>query len=75
MSPVTLKWKGDVLYLGATKMAEVKPVHDVLGDPPTAFSYVIGLCDHVSELFQSKVDAKQDAERHVRDLLAKTAAL
>lgn len=67
MSPVTLKWKGDELFLGTTKMAYL-----AFNGPLT--KYVIGPSDHVSEPYQSKDDAKQDCMRHVRDLLAKAGA-
>lgn len=73
---VTLKWKGDELFLGATKMAEVKGHPDEDSPPVTGpcYTYVIGPDDHVSEPYQSKDDAKQDCHRHVRDLLGKAGA-
>lgn len=64
-----LNWKGDELFLGATKMAEVRTRAEGL-----EYDYVIGPKDHVSEPYQDKDDAKQDCERHVRDLLAKAGA-
>lgn len=74
---VTLKWKGDELFLGATKMAHVMPVA-VAGKSgkydETTHRYVVGPEDHVSDPYQDKDDAKQDCERHVRDLLAKAGA-
>ena len=65
---VTLKWKGDELFLGATKMAEVKPLEGHW------WNYVIGPNDTVSEPYQSKEDARQDCATVVRDLLAKAGA-
>lgn len=65
---VTLKWKGDELFLGATKMAEVKKHADGV------CRYHLGPDDTISEPYQSKEDAKQDCMRHVRDLLAKAGA-
>jgi hypothetical protein len=66
---VTLKWKGDELCLGATKMAEVRTRADGL-----EYDYVLGPEDHVSEPYQDKEDCRQDCMRHVRDLLAKAGA-
>lgn len=75
---VTLKWKGDELFLGATKMAEVQLRGDTtgqrLGVAVELFRYVIGPNDHVSEPYQRKDDAKQDCMRHIRDMLAKAGA-
>lgn len=64
---VTLKWKGDELFLGDTKMAEVQLA---LGAP----RYIVGPSDFVSGAYETKEDAKQDCLRHVRDLLAKAGA-
>jgi hypothetical protein len=66
---VALKWKGDELYLGATKMAEVRTRAEGL-----EYDYTIGPEDHVSEPYQDKEDAKQDCMRNVRDLLSKAGA-
>jgi hypothetical protein len=69
---VELKWKGDELMLGATKMAEVMPVWSYGG--ASTYQYIIGPEDHISEPYQDKGDAKQDCMRHVRDLLSKAGA-
>lgn len=66
---VKLNWKDDELFLGATKMAVVRT--RARGD---GFHYVIGPEDRISERYQEKDDARQDCERHVRDLLAKAGA-
>lgn len=65
MSPVALKWKGDELFLGATKMAEVKPLEGHW------WEYVIGPNDTTSEPYQVKEDARQDCLAHVQRLLKK----
>lgn len=44
----TLKWKGDQLFLGATKMAEVKKHADGV------YRYHLGPDDHVSEPYEHK---------------------
>jgi hypothetical protein len=65
----TLKWKGDELFLGATKMAHVRPMTREDG-----YLYVIGPDDHVSEPYQDKEDARNDCCDHVRLLLKKAGA-
>jgi hypothetical protein len=72
---VSLKWKGDELYLGKTKMAEVMPVWSAPAKPETeTFQYVLGPNDKVSEPYQSKEDCRQDCETVVRDMLARAGA-
>jgi len=66
---VDLKWKGDELFLGATKMAEVRTRAAGI-----EYDYVIGPTDHVSEPYQDKEDARQDCYDHVRRLLKKAGA-
>lgn len=65
-----LKWKGDALYLGATKMAEVRrTVEDLM-----LWEYSIGPDDTVSAPYLEKDNARGDCELHVRDLLVKAGA-
>ena len=64
-----LRWRGDEFFLGATKMAEVRTRCEGL-----EYDYVLGPNDFVSEPYQRKEDARQDCERHVRDLLQKAGA-
>lgn len=66
--PVDLKWKGDELFLGATKMAEV------VGITARAYRFVLGPDDHVSESYERKEDARNDCYDHVRRLLKKAGA-
>jgi hypothetical protein len=74
-SMATLKWDGDELKLGATKMAEVMPVWSAPGAPQTeTFKYVIGPSDFVSEPYQDKDDARQDCFNAVHALLKKAGA-
>jgi hypothetical protein len=67
--PATLKWKGDELFLGKTKMAEVRTRAEGL-----EYDYVLGPKDFVSEPYQGKNDARQDCLHRVRDMLAKAGA-
>lgn len=73
---VNLKWVGDELYLGKTKMAEVKGLPDEDHPPVTGprYRYVLGPSDRVSEPYQDKDDARQDCESVVRDMLARAGA-
>lgn len=72
---VSLKWKGDELYLGKTKMAEVMPVWSAPGAPEIeTFQYVLGPNDKVSEPYQRKQDARNDCTQVVRDMLARAGA-
>ena len=68
---VKLKWDGDSLMLGRTKMAEVvsRPRVGVL-----VHAYILGPEDFVSDPYQSKDDARQDCKAHVRRLLANAGA-
>lgn len=59
-----LRWKGDEFFIGATKMAEVRTRCEGL-----EYDSVLGPEDFVSEPYQDKEDARQDAEAHVRRLL------
>jgi hypothetical protein len=65
---VSLKWKGNELFLGKTKMAEVRPLEGHW------WEYVIGAEDRLSEPYQSKEDCRQDCETVVRDMLAQAGA-
>jgi hypothetical protein len=72
--PATLKWKGDELFLGKTKMAGVRTRAEGL-----EYDYVLGRddepeYDHVSEPYREKEDARQDCETHVRGLLSRAGA-
>jgi hypothetical protein len=67
---VSLKWKGDELYLGKTMMAHVRPSERL----QRSFEYVLGPEDKVSTPYQDKDDARQDCLAVVRDLLAKAGA-
>jgi hypothetical protein len=67
--PVMLKWKGDELFLGKTKMAEVRA--STHGDHAV---YVLGPEDKVSEPYESPEDARQDCETEVRRLLKAAGA-
>lgn len=66
---VALKWKGDEMFLGKTKMG-------ALEQRPTrgGWVYVLGPEDFVSEGYESKDDARQDCQTHVRRLLDKARA-
>lgn len=64
-----LKWNGDELFLGKTKMAEVRTRCEGY-----EWDYVIGPGDTVSEPYQRKADARQDCERAVREALRKAGA-
>ena len=66
-----LRWKGNELRLGATKMAEVIQVatRGSGAYDGVTFRYVLGPEDFVSEPYQEKDDARQDCEAHVRRLL------
>jgi hypothetical protein len=66
---VSLKWKGDELYLGKTMMAHVRP--RTLED---GYLYVLGPEDRVSDPYERKEDARQDCETVVRDMLARAGA-
>lgn len=59
-----LKWDGLSLMLGKTKMAHL----DSVGADTT---YVLGPNDFTSEPYERTEDARQDCERHVRQLLKK----
>jgi hypothetical protein len=70
--PVMLKWKGNELFLGKTKMAEVITV-SVQGktgkyDVET-FRYVLGPEDRVSEPYERAQDARNDCTDEVARLL------
>jgi hypothetical protein len=64
----TLKWDGDELKLGATKMAEMF-TSQKNGAP--LYFYVLGPRDTMSEPYQSKDDARQDCFNEVQRLLRK----
>lgn len=64
-----LKWKGDELFLGTTKMAEVRTRAEGI-----EYDYVLGPKDFVSEPYQSKDDARQDCWLHVCRLMKKAGA-
>jgi hypothetical protein len=59
-----LKWDGDKLMLGKTKMAEVRTRAEGI-----EYDYVIGPGDKVSEPYQDKDDARQDCFNEVLRLL------
>jgi hypothetical protein len=61
-----LKWDGNVLRLGKTQMAEVRA--HAHGDHSV---YVIGPDDFTSKPYEEPDDARQDCERHVRQMLKK----
>lgn len=63
-----LKWDGDRLMLGKTKMAEVRERGDVRRVYPD-WEYIIGPGDKVSEPYQDKDDARQDCFNEVLRLL------
>lgn len=63
-----LKWDGDRLMLGKTKMAEVVTHQDGLK------RYHLGPDDKLSSGYERKEDCRQDCETEVRDLLAKAGA-
>lgn len=67
---VSLKWKGNELFLGKTKMAHIRDNAEQSG----LCEYVLGPEDRVSEPYQRKDDARQDCERVVRDMLARAGA-
>ena len=71
-----LKWDGDALYLGRTKMAEVASFPDEDHPPMIGpyHRYMIGPDDFTSTPYQRKEDARQDCERHVRQLLKAAGA-
>lgn len=66
---VSLKWKGDELFLGKTKMGLVMMKPSVNG-----WVYVLGPEDSVSDPYQRKDDARQDCETVVRDMLSRAGA-
>lgn len=66
---LALKWKGDELFLGATKMAYIGRLVET-----NTYRYHLGPEDHVSEPYQEKEDARNDCYDHVRRLLKKAGA-
>jgi hypothetical protein len=68
-----LQWKGDELFLGKTKMAEVRERGDARRAYPD-FEYVLGPNDKVSKPYWYKEDARQDCMTEVLRLL-KTAGV
>ena len=67
-----LKWKGDELFLGKTKMAEVRV--RLGGGVSVEHFYVLGPKDFVSEPYKEKSTARQECWKHVCDLLVKAGA-
>lgn len=67
--PVGLKWKGDELFLGKTKMADLE-------ERPTrgGWVYVLGPEDFVSEGYERMQDARNDCTSHVQRLLDKATS-
>lgn len=65
-----LKWDGDDLFLGKTRMARVRE-DGVDARTATPYDYVVGPDDFISTPYERKDDARQDCERHVRELLRK----
>ena len=65
--PVDLKWKGNALMLGRTKMAHLESEGaDTL--------YVLGPRDFVFKPYKKSEDCRQDCEAHVRRQLKKAGA-
>ncbi len=60
-----LKWDGDELFLGKTKMAEVRQ----RGEKPALHEYVLGPEDKVSPPYERKEDARSDCMHAVMRLL------
>lgn len=67
---VSLKWKGDELYLGKTKMAHVREDKRAGG----GWEYVLGPNDFVSVAHERKEDAVSHCYGRVRDMLARAGA-
>jgi hypothetical protein len=68
-----LTWKGNELYLGRTKMAEVRERGSERRMYPD-YEYVLGPEDKISDPYQNKADARQACETEVRRLLKNAGA-
>lgn len=69
---IELEWRRDELFLGATKLADVRP--DTEHYDAYLWRYVSEPDGHVSEPYESKEDAKSDCHDHVRRLLRKAGS-
>lgn len=73
---VSLKWKGDELYLGKTMMAHVRKEKGASGGwaEGAGWEYVLGPDDFVSPPYERKQDTMNDCFDRVRDMLARAGA-